>query len=509
MPPVTTERQLPYRVVRTKTKQEQQESIMNPSSAPTVSHSNAAAHSYGFGLFDHAFFAPWGSTGLYRPHHPPQPHQAHVLCDYVVCFRDVLILINTPSLSLTDDANLATRWLDDRKQAVIRARKRLEHAEQWLKSGALAYLNMDCTETLAVDISQIRHIYKICVTSATEHVGGQSFPLLHAYGSTFYHEECVTELSDNPVQLFSAAEFGHVIETLDDFDDFLSFLAFHAAAILNEDHSYASEVDVMERFINSGWVWNNARHMQQQQQRAGLISAPTPLFAPREGTDAHATFKTIRAGTAAWDDLTQGYRLRVSMHIQQQRAQGLTVAAEYTQLLSCLSDESLAGRWLLSQALWARHGQAEAAWQSVQVLPLRSCTRTGRHYLFCFYAEQPPAQREAYRLQAKAELRQWAEQVNQQAQQPHLDEIVVLGVQTDHGQASSIDIVYKRGHALDGQQVAVSLGVVPAQTPSTQPISEPTTRVGRNDICPCESAQRFKHCCGQAQPTLAVGQRCV
>jgi hypothetical protein len=173
-------------------------------------------------------------------------------------------------------------------------------------------------------------------------------------------------------------------------------------------------------------------------------------------------------------------------------------------LLSCLSDESLAARWLLSQGLHARQSYAPATWQSVQILPMRSCTREGRHYLFCFYAEQSASQRDAYRQQAKAHLREWAEDVNRQVQQPHLTEIVVLGVQTEQGQATAIDIVYKRGHALDGSQVAVSRGVLPAPTLPT-----PAAVVGRTDPCPCQSGQRYKHCCGQAQPTLTMGERCV
>lgn len=460
-------------------------------------------------VFTQSFFAPWGRESLYRPHHPPKPNEAFLLCDYVIAFRDVLILINTPQVFLDDQANLASQWANFRKTAVTRARKRLDQAERWILSGQTVYDDVQCQQPIDVNLATYKQIYKLCITTGIEQIGEQQFPLLHGYGSAFYREESVGEMPEHPVQLFSAGEFGSVIETLDNFDDFLNFLGFHEAAILDEEQVYQSETALMNLFVQSGAVFAGARRMQHQLRMAGLLDPSSPTIEAPVGYDALVFFKQIQATTVHWNGLTLGYRQRLLQHLAHQTAQGHTVSADYYRLLAAMHDESLAARWLLSLHLQLRKQQSAEQRQSTFLMQTRSCTRDGRHYLFFFYAEQPEGLQEAYRIQAKSQLRELAEMANAKFQAPHLSEIVVLGVHTQDGDATSVDILFKIGHVLNGSVQAVSRGTLAAEPKARVSTSTPSTPTAiaatpvqiappasRNDPCPCGSGQRYKHCCG-------------
>ena len=497
---------------------------ISESSTAVLSHSTSLLPDGLTVVFAKSFFAPWGRESLYRPHNPPKPDEAFLLCDYVIAFRDVLILINTPQVLLDDEANLASQWANFRKTAVTRARKRLDQAERWILSGQAVYDDVHCQQPIDVNLATYKHIHKLCITTGIEQMGEQRFPLLHRYGSGFYREESVGEIPERPVQLFSAGEFGNVIETLDNFDDFLNFLSFHESAILDEEQVYQSETDLMNLFIQSGAVFASARRMQHQLSLAGLLDDSSPIIESAVGRDALALFKEIQATTVYWNGLTLGYRLRLLQHLANQTAQGLLVSADYYRLLAAMHDESLAARWLLSLHLQLRKQHSADQRESTFLMQTRSCTREGRHYLFFFYAEQPEALQEAYRIQAKSQLRELAEMANAKFQEPHLSEIVVLGVQTQDGDATSVDILFKIGHVLDGSVQAVSRGtlaaepkaadpkaVAPISTPSTPTAAVPVSQsaaspapsaaqitppASRNDPCPCGSGQRYKHCCG-------------
>lgn len=390
-------------------------------------------------LFKHAFFRPWGWDGLFRAYQPPREGEADRLCDYAIRFREHLILFALPELLIDDSQPMATQWANFHKQVIPKARKKLERAEQWILSGQPTYLDPQCQRTLTLEGAPIQRIYKVCVTSATEQYGDQHVPVLHRYGSSFYHEESVLELDRNPVQLIAAGEFGHLLHVLDNFEDFLAFLRYQEKTILQEDLEYESETQLLERFIEDGSVFAQARQVEQQLIKQGVLDQPSPDLAPPTPASARAVFELMRQTGKAWDELAVAYRQRLTAVIQQQLQQGGDINPNYRVLLSCLVDESRASRWRLGQSLGLRRHPQGVPLSEAMVTHARSYSHPRRHYVFCFYSEQEGHPQS--RPFAQTQLKSLAEQIKQQ-QSIWIDEVIVLGISTVQGVTVSADVLY-------------------------------------------------------------------
>ena len=397
-------------------------------------------------LFKQAFFRPWGWDGLFRAYQPPRTGEADRLCDYAIRFREHLILFALPELQIDESQPIAPQWASFRKQVLPKARKKLERAEQWISSGQTTYLDPACQRELMLDGAPIKRIYKICVTCAVEPVGEAWVPVLHHYGSAFYHEDSVLELDRNPVQLIAAGEFGHMIQVLDNFEDLLAFLRYQEAVILQDDIEYESESALLERFIEDGSVFAQARQVEQSLITQGLMDEPSPDLAPPTPASARAAFELMRQTGKSWDELAVAYRQRLLEVIQQQIQQGGEVNPSYRTLLSCLVDESRASRWRLGYSLGLRRHPLGVPLHEAMVTHARSYSHPRRHYVFCFYSEQDGHPQS--RAFAQHQLKGLADQVKVQ-QHGWIDEVIVLGVSTVQGVTVSADVLYIDAHRLD------------------------------------------------------------
>lgn len=393
-------------------------------------------------LFKQAFFRPWGWDGLFRAYQPPRAGEADRLCDYAIRFREHLILFALPELVIDESQPIATQWAAFHKHTIPKARKKLERAAQWICGGQATYLDPQCQRLLSLDGAPIERIYKVCVTSASEIYGDQQVPVLHRYGSSFYHEDSVLELDHNPVQLIAAGEFAHLIQVLDNFEDFLAFLRYQEQMIVQEEIAYDSETQLLERFIDDGSVFAQARQVEQQLIEQGVLDELSPDLAPPTPASARAAFELMRQTGKPWDELAIAYRQRLTEVIQQQLRQGGEINPSYRMLLSCLVDESRASRWRLGHSLGLRRHPLGVPLHEAMVTHARSYSHPRRHYVFCFYSEQDGHPQS--RPFAQNQLKGLAEQVKAQ-QQTLVDEVIVLGISTVQGVTVSADVLYVDG----------------------------------------------------------------
>ncbi len=400
---------------------------------PTPSTIPAALQTF----FGQAFFRDWGVAGVYRPHNPPRPGQAHQLCDYLIYFRDRLILIAMPQLVFNGTEPMLGQLQDFRKQQVRKARKNLDQTEAYIRAGHPVFGDVDCRQPWQP--GSIARIDKLCITSLIEREDGVEQPVLHGYDRDYYQEEQIGDAEINPVQMFSAGAFSQLVQTLDNFADLLNYLNFQSLVIADESQPFECENDLLHRFIDEGHVFAHARMLAELQQP----SEPKLLrmWSPRGPEEARKTFAQIRTESSLWDQFADAYRHRLRQVIQQGDVRTSEEVVNYRWLLSSLVDECHLSRWRLAQIMLLRLGQDRAKDTEALVAVCRSYTRAERLFLFCFYSEERghPHAREHLQAQLSEQGRQVA---RQQPVPPQ--EVVVLGVSTERGLPVSADVVYVR-----------------------------------------------------------------
>lgn len=389
-------------------------------------------------FFGQAFFRDWGVAGVYRPHNPPRPGQAHRLCDYLIYFRDRLILIALPELLFEDEQPMLEQLQAFRKKQVHRARRNLDQTEAYIRSGQPVYADVDCRQPWQP--GSLARIDKICITTLMERTGSGEQAVLHGYDRAYYEEEQIGDETSSPVQMFSAGAFTQLVQVLDNFADLLNYLTFQSLLIADETQPFDCENDLLNRFIEEGHVFAHARMLAEMQQP----SEPRLIrfWSPVGPEQALATFKQVRQESALWDQFAAAYRQRLREVIQpQQGMQAAQTLADYRWLLSSLVDECHASRWRLAQVLLLRLGQPRSQDGEALVAVCRSYTRAERLFLFCFYSEQ--AGHAHARAQLQGQLSEQGRQVAAQQLVP-VQEVIVVGVSTEQGLPVSADVVYVR-----------------------------------------------------------------
>jgi hypothetical protein len=439
-------------------------------------------------VFADSFFEPWLIKGLYLPMDQlSTTRKGRRFCDYALSFGSTLILIDVHQATFDAHFDLLTEWTQFRKVALPNSRRRLGELEQHISQTVL-YQDVACTEPLVVQPAQI---YKLCITGAYEQLWKNQFSaILHSYGARFYAEDFVLDEEENPLLVYSLGDFATLIEQLCSFADLFDFLQFHRRAILCLDEDYASELDLLERYIDCKQPFRQAKmlehewlmqHLKYQESKLLLLAREQPAKAFYQAWDT----------SVLWRQLIGHY----AHYAKQALLEDDDHAVDWVNLRDLLADESIVSQAHLAQAMINQAGMSAAADNDGYIVHLRSYQHAKRHYILFFYA-QVAGQRYS-REQMIEELPVLARQVNAQEQAPCLDEIVVLGIQSDAGQFVAADIAYVEGYAVPeaervyrGQRDAVGQVV-------NQPIAS-SLPISRHAFCPCGSGRRYKHCCGRA-----------
>ena len=439
-------------------------------------------------VFAHSFFQPWLINGLYLPVESlSSVRKGRRLCDYALSFADTLILLDVHQATFDARFNLLEEWNQFRKIALPNSRRRLGELEKHMSQTVL-YQDVDCTHPFAVQPVQI---YKVCITGAYEQLWKNQFSaILHSYGARFYAEDFVVDEEENPLLVYSLGDFATLIEQLCSFADLFDFLQFHRRAILSLDDDYASELDLFERYIDFKQPFRQAKMLEHDWLMQRLKYQESALLMLAREHPAKA-FDQARQTSMLWRQVIRRY----AQYAEQAMLEEDDSAIDRVNLRDVLADESIISQAHLAQAMISQAGMSAAADNDGYIVHLRSYQHAKRHYVLFFYAT---ATGHRYsREQMLEQLPVLARQVNAQEQQPCLDEIVVMGIQSRAGQFVAADIAYVEGYVVPehervhrGQRDEVGK-LINSPMVSRAPIA-------RHAACPCGSGQRYKHCCGRS-----------
>lgn len=444
------------------------------------------------GLLQAAFFQPWLKQGLYVKRSAemlknPRHKIGRLCCDYAIFFGDQAILIEVHQGVFDAYSDIALEWDLFRKMALPNSRKKLAMLEQSFGQVVL-YTDEDCLEPL---VAQPRHIYKICVTAAFEQLGSQYAAILHSYGAYFYAEKFVLDEEENPLLVYSLGDFSVLLGQLNSFPDFFDFLTYHQAAIQQADADYVSELGLLERYIQSGKPFIQAKRHEQQWVEQGVKREYSKILQDAD-YEPEQVLDVLREHAVLWQRVVANYAQSALATVGDERIERLA-------LLDLLADESLWSQSQLSAALMNQHALAASRADDGYLVHLRSYTHPKRHYVVLFYAEHP--QHRYSRERMVGQLPDLASQVNAFEQAPIVDDILVLGVSSQNGQFVAVDIAHMIGQVVPDHLQAKHLRPKPQKTAvdpasAVNQSSGVSQQIGRNDPCICGSGRRYKHCCG-------------
>lgn len=437
-------------------------------------------------LFEHAFFRSWLHAGLYQRKSDALLHQGaktgRRLCDHVISMGRTLILIDVHQGVFDSHDDLAQEWGRFRKMALPNSRRRLAELEQQLHQQAALYWDDACQERVVVEPE---HIYKLCITAAFERNDQQYSAILHSYGSDFYRESFVQDEEDNPLLVYSLGDFSAVVGQLESFPDFLDFLAQHHQTVQTDRQEYSSELELLEQHIATGRPFLQGWALEKQWLADGLKQHRSLLLG-QALTQPPEVFAQLHDRSLLWRQLIVRYAWHAVDSAPHERDERMS-------LLEILADESLLSQALLSEAMVHQAAFAAAKADDGYVVHLRSSTHARRHYVLFFYAQS--VGHRYSRDQMVSQLPTLAEQINAQEQAPLLDDVLVLGIASQHGQFVSADIAHLVGHVVQPTRVHA------IQSGEHRAVNRGARRdgaVGRTDPCPCQSGRRYKHCCGRS-----------
>ena len=443
-------------------------------------------------LLQAAFFQPWLKHGLYLKRSAemlkdPRHKAGRKCCDYAIFFDDHALLIDVHQGVFDAYSDIALEWDLFRKMALPNSRKRLALLEKSFAKTVL-YADENCLEPLAV---QPNTIYKICITAAFEQLGSQYAAILHSYGADFYAEKFVLDEEENPLLVYSLGDFSVLLGQLNSFPDFFDFLAYHQEAIQQADADYVSELGLLERYVQAGLPFVDAKRYEQQWVEQGLKREYSFVLQEAEH-EPEQVLQVLREHATLWQRLILSYAKSALNAAGDERVERLA-------LLDLLADESLWSQSQLSAALMNQHALAASRADDGYIVHLRSYTHPKRHYVVLFYAQHP--QHSYSRERMVASLPDLASQVNAFEQAPILDDILVLGILSQNSQFVAADIAHMIGQTVPDHLQAKHLRPKP-KTSAVDPASAVnrsssiSNQIGRNDPCICGSGRRYKHCCG-------------
>lgn len=448
-------------------------------------------------LLQAAFFQPWLKHGLYLKRSAemlkdPRQKAGRKCCDYAIFFDDHAVLIDVHQGVFDAYSDIAIEWDLFRKMALPNSRKRLALLEKSFSKTVL-YVDENCLEPL---VTQPTYIHKICITAAFEQLGSQHAAILHSYGADFYAEKFVLDEEENPLLVYSLGDFSVLLGHLNSFPDFFGFLAYHRTAIQQIDADYVSELGLLERYVQEGMPFVDARRYEQQWVEQGLKREYSFVLQEAEH-EPEQVLRVLREHALLWQKLIASYAKSALSSIGDERIERLA-------LLDLLADESLWSQSQLSAALMNQHALAASRADDGYLVHLRSYTHPKRHYVVLFYAEHP--QHRYSRQRMVSHLPDLASQVNGFEQEPVLDDILVLGISSRDGQFVAADIAH-----MIGQPIPAHLRPMPRRhlaEPEQGAVNQSNRShapVGRNDLCICGSGLRYKHCCGSLMRPKVLG----
>lgn len=381
------------------------------------------------------------------------------ICDHAVLMDDKLLLIVEKHINVTHQAGITKQLItQSRRDAIYAAHHQLTDAVNHVHASDTT-LYTDQAGTQIIDIPDNIHCYLLCITDINIVHGEKRLNFTHHYGSDYFVEECVLDFDneDHATQMFSLENIANVIDTLYNMPDFGCFLAAHKTYLVSGS-SFENELEVLADFIETGEMLVSARDIETDLIRAGMREGMDPKLAVADSGEQTKQFLTMRENAKFWNQL-------ITMYASQVPPEQMTQESAYRTLLLALMNESIYSRNSLVKAI-ADYTQSSAAQKSEgYVLHLRSYSHASRHYALLFYASD--SAHPNYRTEAKNRLNNLATAVNLYAQQPPLQEIIVIGMEDNNG-SMGVDMYYMPGSEISPDAHEEAFAAMRAQQQAQQ-----------------------------------------
>lgn len=210
------------------------------------------------------------------------------------------------------------------------------------------------------------------------------------FGADYFLESLIVDTDDDAqlLQVFSAASWQTIAETLISPTDILNFLAYHHQQLSDDIDrgaaSFTTEVELLQQFLNHETLLAPAIAIDNALIQAGAQEVPTAtLVAMRL-----AQRENVQRWSEYWQKLWQSARLWSQLVTQLMSSAKFTSEA-IKKWQGVLLSESLFSRHELITALLAHQSRSVELKASGYVIHQHSFSNLGRHYVLIFYGTNP------------------------------------------------------------------------------------------------------------------------
>lgn len=487
-------------------------------------------------LCDHSFLSLWSYSSIFRDQGKKgAADDGKEICDLLVVFGNDVLIFSDKYCKFKDSGNLELDWSRWYRDAILDNAKEIWGAERWIKNfPERVFLDKTCTQQFPISLpySTTARYHRIVVAHGAserckKELGGSGSLMIagnSAGQSDFGIDPSKTPFSTGQIDLtkgfvhvFDDTSLDIVLQTLDTISDFVAYLT-KKEAFISSNHfiQAAGEEELLANYLSK--LNSYGEH--------DFVFPPQALVIITEGNWTGFCKKPQRLGqfeankiSYAWDNLIEGFNKH-------------NLAGTQYFVTHSLKDIEFAIRFLAAENRTSRRHLSESFIEIIRKTPpderavriTKSPWQKGLFYVFMVFPHHNNISEEDYRAFRRFHLMQYCIV----SKLKHQDAEHIVGIATDSGvqDFSSEDLVYydATDWTTEDKQEAESIskdfnilknvrrfeGNI-QEYPTTSTLS-PTkegqlnqsfspyrtnSRIGRNNICPCGSGNKFKRCHGK------------
>lgn len=463
------------------------------------------------------FFSLWCYPNLYR-----DEGKGKEITDLLVYFDNQIILFSDKGeTKFQSEKDLKLAWKRWYKASVTESAKQLYGAESFIRrSRNHIFLDRKCKEAFPFDISDSGiKIHLVSIVRGISTYAKKYFDSFEVGSSgSLIHEYLLTEL-ENGLYPFTIGDvhkgksFVHVIDDLSidllfrELDcpaDFLHYLNAKEAAVRGGRLiGAAGEEDILGFYLQEMESTGFGK-LSPEIQGSDYWRIPEHEWHYYIQSEKYKLRTAWRGQCRRWANIVANFSdCIVDATVGEFSDQSILLHAK---AVECLASENLLSRVQLTYQLFDKYDSVPLEIRSAR--GVSSICKPDRIYIFLFFPQSAIIQDlEEYRRQRFAWMRLygWVSRL----EFPKFKEIIVFGSSTKGMQSisetilaidSSVELTSaeKRKAQKIKRDFKIFTDIISKQTNETPskvlPI-QPATKVGRNQLCPCNSGKKFKRCC--------------
>jgi len=474
-------------------------------------------------LCEKTFLGFWSYANTYR-----DQGGGKELCDLLVVCGNRLILFSDKSCSFPSTGDLHLDWSRWYRKAVNASAQQLIGAERWLKKYPdKIYLDSKCSQRLpiALDDNTTWTFHRIIVALGaqercrSQRRGSGSLTLTgearSSTGSTEIHPFVVGEIVPNAgyFHVFDDFTLPLVIGELDTITDFVSYLEFKEALFRSKKIGRIDgEENLLALFLSDFVQSGDWTELIVQCHDDAVLDIKSGGWEILKSSSLYEESRTLMRPSYVWDRIIQEFATH-SFGDSLIPGSPATVA-ENEQIFRCMAKESRLCRAFLATKMLERWSQAERNMVKYRIVASPSDKDT--LYVFVFVPSDP-ASAVQYREDRQEYLFQYCFLVHSKQRRYKR----VIGIATDAADDPyrTFDVLLREGDQWNHEMTSMAReieadlevsGEGPIHhigdgghekrppRPKKRSRKSPSRRhgiVGRNELCPCHSGKKFKHCC--------------